>query len=323
MTNVVARTVSVVDSHTAGEPTRVVIDGLPDLGDGDIIAKANRFREQHNAYRQGLVLEPRGYDWLVGALLLPPSAAEFAAGVIFFNNVSTLGMCGHGMIGLVETLRFLGRIEPGVHRFETPVGPVSATLHEDFRVSITNVESYRWKANLEINVPHIGRVRGDIAYGGNWFFLSPVDRVEPSLLHDLSTRAKAIRSALDEQKITGENGGLIDHIELVGSLTNREVADARSFVLCPGGEYDRSPCGTGTSAKLACLASDGKLAPGETWRQQSICGGVFEGHYELSHEQLSSGIRILPTVTGRAFVTGEASLRFQSDDPYATGIVMT
>lgn len=310
-------TVAVVDSHTAGEPTRVVVDGLPSLGDGDIVSKANRFRDDCDDFRRGVVLEPRGFDWLIGALLLPPSSSEFTAGVIFFNNVSTLGMCGHGMIGLVETLRYLERIKPGEHRFETPVGSVVATLHDDGRVSIANVESYRWRANVEIDVPRIGSVTGDIAYGGNWFFLSTVERVEPALLNDLSARARAIRSALDDQGVTGEHRGLIDHIELVGRATDSSVADSRNFVLCPGGEYDRSPCGTGTSAKLACLAADGKLKPGERWRQQSICGGVFEGRYEPLDEK-----RIVPTITGRAFVTGEAKLRFQSDDPYATGITM-
>lgn len=310
-----AAKVQTIDSHTAGEPTRCVVDGAPDLGTGDLTSKARRFAEECDAFRRSVILEPRGTDWLVGALLLEPTDKGCVADVIFFNNVGVLGMCGHGLIGVVETLRYLGRIEPGQHRFGTPVGEVSATLHDDHRVSIENVPSYRWRKDVCVEVPGLGNVVGDIAYGGNWFFLSKLDAVEWDRLGSLTERATRIRAALDTQNIRGEDDGLIDHIELVGPETPG-VADARNFVLCPGGEYDRSPCGTGTSAKLACLAADGDLQEGQLWRQQSICGGVFEGRYAWVDETR----HILPTITGRAFVTAETTLVFDAADPYRRGI---
>lgn len=303
------RTLSVVDSHTGGEPTRVVLDVLPGLERGTIVEKAARFANDYNDLRRGIICEPRGCDWLVGALLLPPESSETTAGVIFFNNVGTIGMCGHGMIGVVETLIHLGRIAPGGHRFDTPVGQVTAVLRDDGRVSIENVASYRSHKQTVVDVPGYGPVVGDIAYSGNWFFLTKVDAVEPSAIAELDAKAKAIRKAIDDQGITGAAGGRIDHIELFGSPTDPDVADSRSYVLCPGGEYDRSPCGTGTCAKVACLAADGLLAPGEVWKQQSITGSVFEASYRLGKVD-----RIIPTVTGRAFVTGESTLRFHPDD---------
>ncbi len=303
-----------VDSHTAGEPTRVVIDGGPDLGNGDLDGQLANLRDDHDWLRQSVILEPRGCDWLVGALLLEPRDPECAAAVIFFNNTGYLGMCGHGLIGVVTTLGFLGRIQPGECRFETPVGNVSAVLHENGAVSISNVVSYRWKQDFEVVVPDVGTVTGDIAWGGNWFFLSHVESVTESKLDELLDYTRRIRRALDVQGIQGEGGGIIDHIEVFGPPSNIDVADGRNFVLCPGGEYDRSPCGTGTSAKLACLAADGKLQPGEVWRQESVIGSIFEGRYEAA----DGGI--LPTVTGRAYVTGENNFVLQDEDPFRHGI---
>lgn len=303
-----------VDSHTAGEPTRVVIDGAPYLGSGGVKEQLARLRSEHDWLRRSVILEPRGCDWLVGALLLAPSDPKFAAAVIFFNNTGYLGMCGHGLIGVVATLGFLGRIQPGDCQFETPVGDVSATLHEDGSVSISNVISYRWKTSVQVDVPEVGTVTGDIAWGGNWFFLSPVESVDASKLEGLLSYTRQIRAALDDQEIRGKDGGIIDHIEVFGPPSNPNRADSRNIVLCPGGEYDRSPCGTGTSAKLACLAADGRLKPGEVWKQESVIGSVFEGRYEVA----DGGIR--PTITGRAYVTGESSLVLQDDDPFRHGI---
>ena len=262
--------IQVVDSHTGGEPTRVVIAGGPDLGDGPIAERANRFRDEFDSVRSAIVNEPRGSDVIVGALLTEPHEPNCATGVIYFNNASVLGMCGHGTIGLMVTLKHLGRIEPGEYQLDTPVGIVTATLLDDSRVRVRNVRSYRSRKDAEVDVPGIGTVKGDIAWGGNWFFLvsDHDEKIEASNVRRLSDVTIRIADALKENGIGGESGP-IDHIELFAPPKSADN-HSRNFVLCPGFAYDRSPCGTGTSAKLACLAADEQLAPGEIWRQESI-----------------------------------------------------
>ena len=305
--------ITTIDSHTGGEPTRLVTDGFPDLGTGSMAERRRVLREQHDQWRSACVLEPRGSDVLVGALLCTPVDPSACAGVIFFNNTGYLGMCGHGTIGLVASLAHLGRIGPGVHSIETPVGTVQATLHEDGSVSVRNVPAYRYRKAVALQVPTVGRVVGDIAWGGNWFFLIAEHglRVASDNLEQLTAYTFAVQQALEAQGIRGEDGGLIDHIEL---FADDAQADSRNFVLCPGKAYDRSPCGTGTSAKLACLAADGKLQPGQVWRQASVIGSEFEGTYE------SLGDRIVPTIRGRAHISAETTLILEQDDPFAWGI---
>ncbi|QTS86446.1 4-hydroxyproline epimerase [Ectopseudomonas khazarica] len=308
--------IEVIDSHTGGEPTRLIISGFPDLGSGSMAERRRRLASQHDQWRATSVLEPRGSDVLVGALLCTPVDPQACAGVIFFNNTGYLGMCGHGTIGLVASLAHLGRIGPGVHKIETPVGTVEATLHEDRSVSVRNVPAYRYRKAVTLGVPGQGDVTGDIAWGGNWFFLISDHglRVAGDNLEALTRYSAAVQQALEDQGIRGEDGGLIDHIEL---FADDAAADSRNFVLCPGKAYDRSPCGTGTSAKLACLAADGKLQPGTTWRQASVIGSQFEGRYETAE-----GGRIIPTIRGRANVSAEATLLIEDDDPFAWGIVL-
>jgi 4-hydroxyproline epimerase len=307
--------VRVVDSHTAGEPTRVVIEGGPDLGAGSLEARRQLLAREHDAFRAAVINEPRGSDILVGALLCPPGDPSCVAGVIFFNNVGYLGMCGHGSIGLGATLAHLGRIEPGEHRIDTPVGVVTARLHSSGAVSIRNVASYRLATGVAVDVPGWRKVTGDVAWGGNWFFLVTDHGQELALsnVERLVDFTWAIRQALPRQGITGVNGQEIDHIELFGPPSHPD-GDSRNFVLCPGKAFDRSPCGTGTSAKLACLFADGKLKPGEVWRQESIVGSTFEGTVEVVDGA------IYPTITGTAYVTAEATLLFDPQDPFRMGI---
>lgn len=311
--------IPVIDSHTGGEPTRVVLDGIPDLGGGSVADRARVFRDRCDTFRSFVVNEPRGSDILVGALLVPPVNPAAACGVIFFNNVGVLGMCGHGTIGLLVTLAHMGRIGPGEHRIETPVGDITATLHPDGRVSVRNVPSYRYAKGVTVDVPAFGKLSGDVAWGGNWFFLAAehAQRLEVRYAELLTGFAWRIRLALEAAGITGDSavhGGLIDHIELVAPPAD-PVNHARNFVLCPGKAYDRSPCGTGTSAKLACLAADGVLGPGEVWRQEGITGSVFEGRYEPAEDG-----RIVPTVTGTAFITAETTLLADPQDPLKDGV---
>ncbi len=328
------RRVHVIDSHTGGEPTRVVIDGGPDLGHGSMAERRILFSEKHDNFRAAVVNEPRGSDVIIGALLCPPVDPANAAGVLFFNNIGPLWMCGHGTIGLGVTLGHLGRIQAGSHRLETAVGIVTIDYDGKSRVSFDNVPSYRFGHDVTVDVEGIGPVTGDIAWGGNWFFLVDAQRGIPSAnsvvgirsdrsghpvafsiadVERLSDITRRIRRALQTQGITGADGGEIDHIELFGSPGD-PANHSRNFVLCPGAAYDRSPCGTGTSAKLACLYADGKLQPGQTWRQESILGSVFEGSVRLD------GNDLIPNVTGTAYVNAEATLLLDPNDPFQMGI---
>ena len=310
--------VTVIDSHTGGEPTRVVVAGGPDLGAGNLAERRERFCTEFDWFRSAVVNEPRGSDVMVGALLVPPCDPSCAAGVIFFNNVGCLNMCGHGTIGLMVTLAAMGRIEPGEHRIETPVGIVTAFLDESGQVSFENVASYRHAAHVPLEVDGHGRVHGDVAWGGNWFYLVHDHglAVTMSNLERLSDLAWKIRQALPRQGITGADGQEIDHVELFGPPEHPQ-ADGKNFVLCPGRAYDRSPCGTGTSAKLACLAADGKLQPGQVWRQESIVGSMFEGTIQFREG------RCYPRIRGSAFITGEATLVLDPRDPFVHGIPTT
>ncbi len=307
--------IQVVDSHTAGEPTRVVLDGGPPLGDGPLAERLQRFATEYDCFRSAVVNEPRGSDVMVGALLVEPHDPSCVTGAIFFNNVGYLGMCGHGTIGVVTTLAHLGRIGVGQHRIETPVGVVGVTLHEDGKVTVENVPSYRYKKAVSVPVPGFGSVAGDIAWGGNWFFLvnNPPVPLTFDNIEALTDYGWAIRKALGAGGITGEDGGEIDHIELSTASPHPGV-DSRNFILCPGKAYDRSPCGTGTSAKIACLADDSKLAPGQTWRQEGILGTVFEGSYQRLNG------KVLPSITGSAYITSEAKLIVDRGDPFSSGI---
>ena len=307
--------VQIIDSHTGGEPTRTVIAGGPDLGGGSMADRLACFRELHDEFRSAVVNEPRGSDVIVGALLCEPVDPECAAGVIFFNNVGYLGMCGHGAIGVIVTLAYMGRIAAGKHRIETPVGVVSAILDESGEVTVENVPSYRAASNITVDVARYGRISGDVAWGGNWFFLvsDHGQRISIDNIDKLTDCAWSIRHTIERAGVTGDRGAQIDHIELFGP-PSRAGAHSKNFVLCPGGAYDRSPCGTGTSAKLACLAADGKLKEGEIWRQESIVGSVFEGSYRRA------GDCIIPSIKGSAWVNAEATLILDPRDPFRAGI---
>lgn len=316
MNNGPTQTVQVIDSHTGGEPTRVVISGGPELGPGTMDERLAVMRDEHDWFRSSVVNEPRGSDVLVGGILCTPVNSEHAAGTIFFNNVGYLGMCGHGSIGLAVTLAHLGRLQAGEHCLETPAGNVLVTLHDPNSVSVNNVPSYRYRSNVKLQVPEIGEVCGDIAWGGNWFFLvsdhgQSLDYKNVDALTDYTW---AIRRELDAQGVRGANGELVDHVELFGPPTDSSKADSRNFVLCPGKAYDRSPCGTGTSAKIACLTEDEKLAPGQIWKQESITGSVFEAHADIKSQQIH------PVIKGTAFITGESLLIFDPADPFRYGL---
>jgi 4-hydroxyproline epimerase len=307
----------VVDSHTEGEPTRVVIEGWPELTATTMEGRRDELRREHDHLRRAVVCEPRGHSAIVGALLTPPVTPGAAAGIVFFNNGTYLGMCGHGLIGVVRTLQHLGRLSPGVATFDTPVGPVRTELADDGFVTIQNVPSHCHKLDVSVDVPGLGKVTGDVAWGGNWFFITEQNLGEISLANApaLTRCTQMIQDALDAQGLSRQdNGHSIDHIELSGP-PQRLDADARNFVLCSGGDYDRSPCGTGTSAKMAVLHARGELKIGEDWRQESVTGSLFTGW--LKQEK---GGDLIPYIRGTAFVTGESTLRFDPADPFRLGL---
>lgn len=311
------KTLSFIDSHTGGEPTRLILSGGPDLGSGPLAARLARWRAEFDHYRSAMVCEPRGSDVLVGALLCAPHAAECSAGVIFFNNAGYLGMCGHGMIGVVVSLAAIGKLDVGRHKIETPVGIVEVQLHDANHVSVHNVPAYRLHHGLQVEVPGIGRVTGDVAWGGNWFFLCGSHGLQLHLnrVEELTDFCWRVRQALQAQGITGADGAEIDHIELFADPLDPAQADCQNFVLCPGKAYDRSPCGTGTSAKLACLAADGHLQAGQEWRQQSITGSLFFGSFEQAEQN-----RIRPTIRGSAYLTARGELLLDEADSLVWGI---
>ena len=309
------RRIKVIDSHTGGEPTRVVVSGGPDLGEGPLPDRVERFRSEYDAFRCAVVHEPRGSDAIVGALLCTPVDELCVIGVLFFNSVSYLGMCGHGTIGVVATLAYMKRIGVGSHRIETPVGVVVANLDKEGKVEVANVPSYRVATNVTVEVPGFGPVTGDVAWGGNWFFLvkEHSEELELENLDRLMEFTLAVRESLARAGITGSDGHEVDHVELFAPSKLAGV-DSKNFVLCPGKAYDRSPCGTGTSAKLACLVADGKLSEGQVWRQESIVGSVFEGRVKVIDNVVH------PRIKGSAFITAESDLILDERDPFATGI---
>lgn len=310
------RSLDVIDSHTEAEPTRTVIDGWPAFAEKTMAGRREELGTRFDHLRRAVCLEPRGFDALVGAVLTEPERAGSVAGVVFFNNVGPLWMCGHGTIGVVRTLEFMGKIGPGTVTLDTPVGAVSAELHADGAVTITNVPAFCEALDVTIDVPGVGRVTGDVAWGGNWFFLAhlPDEPLTLDRRERLKYVTEAIRRSLIENRITGRDGGEIDHIELFGP-PGRADADARNYVLCPGGEYDRSPCGTGTSAKMAVMHRRGKLAIGATWRQESITGSLFHGRLE------ERGKDLIPKITGSAYITARSTLILDPVDPFRAGLV--
>ena len=311
----VPSTIRVVDSHTEGEPTRVVIDGWPQPAGTTMAARRDDLRARFDHLRRAVVREPRGHDAVVGALLTPPVEPSSVAGVVFFNNGTYLGMCGHGLIGVVRTLEHLGRLGRGLHRFDTPVGTVRAELAHDGSITIENVPARLHARDVTVHVAGYGDVTGDVAYGGNWFFITHATDVPVDLAHvrDLTRFTRAIQDAIRAAGITGAGGADIDHIE-ISAPPSRTDADARNYVLCSGGDYDRSPCGTGTSATMAALHARGRLALGQPWRQESITGSLFTGW-------LTEGMKgeLIPHVRGTAFVTAETTLHFDPRDPFRCG----
>lgn len=318
------RRVRVIDSHTEGEPTRVVVSGGPELGAGAAQARDALARD-HRDFCRGTLLEPRGSEVLVGAVLVAPADPRCCAGAVFFNNVGVLGMCGHGTIGIARTLLHMGRIGTGSHMLETPVGCVPFDVGEGGSVTLRNVPSRRARSGVRVRLDDGTEATGDIAWGGNWFFITPAPAGLPvgsARIRELEALSLRIQRALDRDGLGMAEGGTatperirIDHVEIWSPLPTGK--GWRSFTMCPGGQWDRSPCGTGTSAKLACLAADGMAAPGEAMRAESPIGTHFDAWFDGPAD---AGGSIVPSVRGRAWITAEGDLCFDAGDPCAAGL---
>ena len=335
----------VLDTHTGGEITRILFADDIGLTGGSAAEQLQQLRDEFDWVRRSLTREPRGSEYAVGAVVRPPSETRRgetrpgetrpgetrrsetrrsetrpgdSGSIVFFNNVGYLGMCGHGLIGVVEALRFKGMITAGGYEFDTPAGQVSTRLGDDDQVSFRGVPSYCFRRDVAVRCDGGEMVTGDIAYGGNWFFLVADDSVQSGDLRQLTETTTRIRRALDEQQVRGADGALIDHVELYTSLTTTadepQVRGCRNFVLCPGGHYDRSPCGTGTSAKLACLAQRGQLSPDTEWIQESVTGSRFTASYRQDGEN----VRV--QICGRAHVIAETVQVFDPTDRLRFGI---
>jgi 4-hydroxyproline epimerase len=316
------RHVRVIDSHTIGEPTRLVLDdaflhGL-DLGTGSVRSRRDVFRSRYDHLRRALVADPRGVEAMVGVILVPPSDPTCDFGALYCNRVGYLDMCGHATIGLAVSLGHIGRIKPGAFRLETPAGIVGVEWHGGSEASIQSVSPRRIHRMLSIACRDGTTVNGDVATSGLWFFICRDHGIPvvPDAIPRLLEKAWMIRRSLEAAGITGDAGEPIDHIVLMGQALD-PANSARNFVLCPDGAFDRSPCGTATSALVGCLYEDGHLDEGAAWRQESILGGLYE-----SSIRRQGGV-LIPTVRGRAWITAEATLHFAEDDPYRTGLPHT
>jgi 4-hydroxyproline epimerase len=309
------RMMRVIDSHTAGQPTRVIVEGGPDLGTGPLTERRDRLRKNFDRFRSAVVGEPRGSDALVGAVLCKPNDPSCTTGVIFFDNVRYLDMCGHAMIGLAVTLEYLGHIKGGPHRVETPVGVVTVELNPIGDISIQNVPSYRYRKDVVVDLDGAGKVTGDIAWGGSWFFLvnDHHEELNPNRVGRLTDVTRTIRRALAREGVTGPNGEEIDNVALFGA-PHRNDANSKNFVLRSGKSYGRSPCGTATSAKLASLFTDGAIVEGQIWRQESIVGTIFDGAVKVIEG------KIVPTIRSTAYVTAESMLIVDERDPFCWGL---
>lgn len=330
-----SQVIQAVDSHTAAEPTRVITGGLPMIRGATMADKRDELKRLHDPIRRSLVLEPRGHDAIILAYLLPPTHDDADLGVVFANDAGYLGMCGHGAIGLATTAVAMGlvaAVEPVTEiTLDTPVGLIKCRVAVEGgrpkSVTITNVPSFLYRQRVVVDVHGFGKVAADIAYGGNWFAFVEADQlglmVEKAHLPVLMQAAIAIREALVRDGVRGvhpDSGEeeVIDHVKLFVPLDG-EHHGARALTLCPGTAYDRSPCGTGTSAKLAVLHAKGELKTGEQFDSESVLGTRFAARV-VAETTVGEFPAIVPEITGSAWITSFATFVIDPDDPCRHGI---
>lgn len=324
-----------VDTHTAGEPTRVLVAGLPFLR-GSMAERRRQLQEEYDSIRTVLMHEPRGHAGMFGAMLMAPANPEADLGVVFMDTGGYLAMCGHGSIGAIAAALATGALErrepETIVVLDTPAGLVRARVETEGggvgRIAVENVPAFLWRSDAEITLGS-RRLHVDIAFGGNFFALVPAHRlgltVEPCCLRDLVQQGMEIRAAIEEQlEVVHPLEPDIDSVDLVEIYDEEpeEGIDCRNVVVFGDGQVDRSPCGTGTSAKMAALYAAGRLALGEPFVNQSIIGTCFTGRL-LREESVGGFSAVVPEIAGHAYVTGLQQFVIDPDDPLKAGFQLT
>lgn len=325
-----------IDGHTCGNPVRLVAGGGPRIKASSMFERRQKFLEDFDWIRTGLMFEPRGHDMMSGAILYPPSSDDFDVGVLYIETSGCLPMCGHGTIGTVTMAIEEGLLKPatpGVARLETPAGLVTAeyTMDGDHVASVrlTNVPSFLAAEGLEIDCPEFGRLTFDVAYGGNFYAIVEPQQNFPGVgkvpVDQLVRVSPQLRTLLNEHfdMVHPENPEIkgISHVQWTGPAADPK-ADARNAVFYGDKAIDRSPCGTGTSARMAQLFARGDLKVGDSFVHESVIGSLFTGGVK---EAVSVGNKpgIVPTVEGWAVKTGTSTITLDERDPYMTGFSVT
>lgn len=326
-----------IDGHTCGNPVRLVAAGGPPLVGASMSEKRQDFLERYDWIRTALMFEPRGHDMMSGALLYPPSPLGQQQGadlaILFIETSGCLPMCGHGTIGAVTFALERGLAQPrdpGLLRLDTPAGPIEARYRLDSRgfvetVQITNVASFLAVENLEVDCRELGRLRLDIAYGGNFYAIvepqgdfGGLDVMSPADVLRLSPLVRsAVNAAVEVVHPQDPTIRKVSHVMWTGQA-RQPAADARNAVFYGDKAIDRSPCGTGTSARMAQLAARGDLAIGDSFRHESIIGSLFTGRVE-TETNVGDRLAIVPSIEGWARITGLNTLFVEERDPYAHG----
>jgi 4-hydroxyproline epimerase len=324
-----------IDGHTCGNPVRLVAGGGPNLSGATMMEKRAHFLEEFDWIRHGLMFEPRGHDMMSGSILYPPTRPDCDVAVLFIETSGCLFMCGHGTIGTVTMALEHGLVTPktpGVLRLDTPAGLVIAEYRQEGRyveeVRITNVPSFLYKEALEVECPDLGVLTVDVAYGGNFYaIVDPQKNYRDMADHtalDFIKWSPVLRQRLNETYsfVHPENPAInrLSHLLWTGKPTQPH-ADARNAVFYGEKAIDRSPCGTGTSSRMAQLFAKGQLKVGDDFAHESIIGSVFKGRVQREVEV--AGTRgIVPSVAGWARMTGHNTIFIDDRDPFAHGFTV-
>ncbi|RWO51060.1 4-hydroxyproline epimerase [Mesorhizobium sp.] len=324
-----------IDGHTCGNPVRLVAGGGPLLNGATMMERRAHFLAEYDWIRTGLMFEPRGHDVMSGSILYPPTRPDCDIAILFIETSGCLPMCGHGTIGTVTMAIEHGLIKPktpGLLRLDTPAGLVTAEYQQVGEyveeVRITNVPSFLHAEGLTVECPLLGEISVDVAYGGNFYAI-----VEPQKTYrdmgdhsagDLIAWSPVVRQRLNEKYafVHPENPGIdrLSHILWTGAPTDSQ-ADARNAVFYGDKAIDRSPCGTGTSARMAQLHAKGKLGTGDEFVHESIIGSLFKGRVE-KEVTVAGKPAIIPSIGGWARMTGLNTIFIDDRDPFAHGFVV-
>lgn len=330
------RTVTTVETHTEGMPTRVVTSGIGEIPGDTMFEKRLHFMEHMDYWRQWLMFEPRGHSAMSGAILQKPTRPDADWGVIYIEVSGCLPMCGHGTIGVVTALvekKLVKIVEPVTTiRLDTPAGLVVVDVAiEDGRaknVTMTNVPSFSYALDQEVDVPGLGKLKYDMAYGGNFYAIVPIERVDIEFERENGQKfldlGLQISNAINEQNrpVHPENPdiAICHHIDFITPGDQGPLHWRNAMAIHPGW-FDRSPCGTGTSARLAQMVARGEFSDGDVLINESWIGSHFEGRVK-EHTKVGNFDAIVPIITGRAWVMGESTWMLDENDPFPNGFIV-